>query len=437
MTDFWMSLPAPVQDGLVLIALLFPAMLIGLYLLRGYAPWPVVRAMLWRFRWANFVFTLLVATSVGMGVGLLAQERALRQGTAAAAEKFDLVIAAPGSEITMMLAAVYLQPSDVPLISGKTFNEIASAEEVAIAAPLAFGDSSGQSPIVGTTAEFVTYLTDARIDGRLWQHHDEAVAGAMTGLGIGDTFEAAHGHGDAADHDAHGDAHQRIVGVMGPTGTPWDNAILIPIESVWEVHGLANGHSPEHSGHLGPPFDADYFPGTPAVVVHAEELWANYALRSRFTRDGETMAFFPGTVLSRIHSVMGDMRQAMSIMALVTQGLVALSILVGLFILTRLFQRQLAVLRALGAPSRFVCAVIWSYASLLLGTGALGGILLGVGAARVLSMILTNRTGVLISATLAWPEIHLVAGFAGLVSVLALLPALAMLRLPVVEGLRS
>lgn len=132
------------------------------------------------------------------------------------------------------------------------------------------------------------------------------------------------------------------------SSTPWDRAILVPVESVWAVHGLASGHAPDRADQIGPPFDAAYFPGTPAGIVCADELWANYALRSEFNRDAETMAFFPGTVLAELYRVMGDVRQAMSLMTVVTRVLVAASVLLGLFILSRLFQRQTAMLRALG-----------------------------------------------------------------------------------------
>jgi len=436
MNDLWLNLPVLAQDVLMTLGLLMPAALVGAAILRGYAPWPVVTAMLWRFRWANLAFAVLIAASVAMGVGLLAQERGLRKGTAAAANKFDLIVAAPGSEITMMLAAVYLQPSDVPLLDGHIYNEVANSENVAVAAPLAFGDSYGDAPIVGTTEDFARYLSDDRIDGRIWQTSSEALVGALVDLRIGDGFTPAHGHGDAAEGDAHAGVEITVVGRMGRTGTPWDRSILVPVESVWEVHGLANGHAPERADQIGPPFDADYFPGTPAIVVHAEELWASYALRSAFTRDNETMAFFPGTVLSQLHGVLGDVRQAMSLMSIVTQGLVALSILIGLFILTRLFQRQLALLRALGAPARFVFAVIWTYATGLLVVGAALGLALGVVVTAVLSRILTARTDIAISAPLGWAEVHSVAAFVGIASLLALLPAVAVLRHSIVAGLR-
>lgn len=437
MSDLWQSLPVLAQDVLLTLVLLLPLALCALLLLRGFAPGPLVRAVLWRFRWANLLFVLLIAISVGMGIGVIVQERGLRVGMAKAADKFDLVISAPGSEMTMMLASVFLQPSDVPLLDGATYNEIANHEHVDIAAPLAFGDSYAGNPVVGTTEDFVRHLTDDRIAGRMWEAPQEAVAGAAVPLAVGDSFTPAHGMGDSVEMDAHADVTYRVVGTMPRSGTPWDRAILVPVESVWAVHGLASGHAPERADQLGPPFDADYFPGTPAVIVRAEALWANYALRSEFTRDNETMAFFPGTVLSQLYNVMGDVRQAMSLMTVVTQGLVAASVLLGLFILTRLFQRQTAMLRALGAPARFVMAVIWSYGAALLVAGTVLGLAVGVGAAAVLSRVVTARTDVLVNAGLGWSEIHLAAAFLAATSLLSLLPALVVLRQPVAQGLRA
>lgn len=437
MRDLWDTLPVLAQDVIVCLALLLPVLVVGAVILRGYAPWPLVRAILWRFRWPTAIYVAFIAVAIGIGIGLVAQERALRAGTAAAADKFDLVIAAPGSEVTMLLASVFLQPSDVTLLDGETFNEIAALPDVDLAAPLAFGDSVDGAPVVGTTAAFVDHLSDGRIEGRLWRAHHEAVIGAAVPHALGEHLEPAHGVGEAAEEDAHGGAELEIVGRLAPTGTPWDRAVLVPIEGVWETHGLAAGHAPERAEQIGPPFDARYFPGTPAVVVHADSLAANYGLRAQYDTGEGTMAFFPGTVLSQLYGVMGDVRQAMSLMSLVTQGLVAASVLLGLFILSHLMRRQMALLRALGAPARFLFVVVWSHAAFLLAAGAALGIGVGYAAASVLSAIVTARTGVTVTASLGWTELHLVAGFVSLACLAALLPAAAVLRQPVVEALRG
>ena len=434
--DTWQSLSPLVQDSLWLGLLLLPALIVGFFVLWGFRPQALVGALLWRFRWTNLTFVLLIAVSVGIGVGLIAQERGLRKGTARAADKFDLIVSAPGSEITMMFAAVYLQPSDVPLLGGKAYHEIASHDRVDLAAPIAFGDSYGDSPIVGTTAQFVAHLSTALAEGRMFESVSEAVAGASVDLALGATFEPAHGVGDAAEDGAHAGARLTVVGRMPATGSPWDRAILVPVESVWEVHGLMNGHAPESANQLGPPFDPDFFPGTPAILVRAEALWANYALRSEFTRD-DMMAFFPGAVLAQLHTLMGDVRQVMSVMAVLTQVLVTAGVLTGLIVLARLFARRLALLRALGAPGRFVFAVVWAYAATLIAVGSLAGLAIGWIAVRVISQIVTARTDILVRASLDWPEFHLIAGFVSLTVLLALLPAFMAMTRNFITDLRA
>ncbi|WCR05224.1 FtsX-like permease family protein [Paracoccus saliphilus] len=429
-------MPVLWQDIAVLFALLLPALIVGAFVLAGFRPYMLVRAMLWRFRWTNLIFMSLIAVSIGIGVALIAQERGLRQGTARAADPFDLIVAAPGSEITMLFAAVYLRPSDVPLLSGEVYDHVASAENVSLAAPIAFGDSYNSHPIVGSTAEFVTHMSPQLAEGRLFDNYWGAVVGARVDLSVGDVFEPAHGVGDAAEHDAHGGAEYRVVGRMQPTGSPWDRAIVVPVESVWEIHVLPTGHAPDNADQLGPPFDPGYFPGTPAILVSAEQLYANYALRAEFTT-AETMAFFPGSILASLHSVMGDVRQVMSLMAIVTQILVTIGMMVGLVTLTRLFARRLALLRALGAPARFVFAIVWSYTATLIFLGAAAGIAVGFVAAAVISRIVTARTDILVNATLSWSEFQLVAAFVSVTVLLALIPAAIALSRPVVADLRN
>ena len=433
--DWWSALPANAQDVLLLVLLLSPAILVGIAVVRGYRPVALVGAMLWRYRFTNALFVALIAVSVGIGVGLIAQERGLRKGTARAAEKFDLIVSAPGSEVQMLLAAVYLQPVDVPLLDGPTYDRIARHENVALAAPIAYGDSFGSSPVIGTTADFVAHLTGDLAEGRVFASVVEAVAGSAVPLALGQGFEPAHGVGAGAEHGAHAGHELTIVGRMLPTGSPWDRAILVPVESVWSVHGLATGHAPGDD-RIGPPFVPERFPGTPAVLVRAEQLWANYALRSEFTTE-RTMAFFPGAVLAGLHSMLGDVRQVMSVMAILTQVLVTAGVLAGLVILTRLYARRLALLRAIGAPDRFVFAVVWCYAAALIGAGAALGVLVGIAAVGAISWLVTARTDILVQATLAWPEFHLVAGFVSLTVLLALMPAFMAVSRNVITDLRA
>lgn len=96
--DRWQDLSPLAQDALWLVLLLLPALITGLIVIWGFRPQALIGALLWRFRWTNLTFVFLIAISIGIGVGLIAQERGLRKGTARAAEKFDLIVAAPAAK---------------------------------------------------------------------------------------------------------------------------------------------------------------------------------------------------------------------------------------------------------------------------------------------------------------------------------------------------
>ena len=431
--DLWDSLPALAQDVAVLLALILPALVVGAVLLRGHRPWPLARALLWRYRGTNAIFVLLIAVAVALGTGLTAQERALRQGTADAARPFPLVVTAPGSPVDMMLAAVYLRPTDTALLDGATYAAIANHERVRLAAPIAFGDSVRGAPVVGTVPDFVDHLAGLA-EGRTFRTRNEAVAGALAPVALGGTFEPAHGVGGTAEGGAHEGVEIAVVGRLSPTGSPWDRAVLVPVETVWETHGLPSGH--RRGDAVGPPFDPDLFPGTPAVLVVGRRPADAYVLRSAFTRTDGTMAFFPGAVLATLHNLMGDVREAMSLLTTASQVLVVAGVLAGLFALVRLFAPRLALLRAIGAPQRFAVAVVWLYAGALVMLGAAVGLALGFAVAAILSRIVTARTDIALAAALGWSEWHAVAAFTSLAVLLALVPALLAARRPVLADLR-
>ena len=465
MTDLWQVVPASIQNIVVFLLLLLPGILLGFFTVRGYRPRQLVLSLLVRYRWLNLLFVTMIAISVGVGIALLVQEKALRSGTAKAAEKFDLIVSAPGSKIDMLMAAVYLQPVDVPLLDGKIMNEISDEPQVALAAPIGFGDSYHNYPIIGSTARFVTYLSGKLTKGRIFASPHEVVVGAGVPVQLGETFTPVHGHGEEVADDVHsllseqnrnenkakhshseGESKVRthihhhnfkltVVGKMAITNSPWDKAIIEPIESIWLVHGLGSGHKPGDT-HLGVPFDPEYFPGTPAILIHAKKIWANYALASKYTTS-TTMAFFPGAILSRLHALLGDVRQAMSLLATLTEILVAISVFACLIILARLFSRHFALLRAVGAPGRFIIAVMWSYTMVLVSAGSIAGFSFGFILSHIFASIVTKRTNIAMQIRIDWIEFQHVAAFFSMALLLALLPAWIAYRNTKITDLRG
>lgn len=128
--------------------------------------------------------------------------------------------------------------------------------------------------------------------------------------------------------------------------------------------------------------------------------------------------------------VVGDIRQLMSLLALVTQALLLLSIMASVLILFRLLLPQFVKLRAIGAPRSYLFAFAWGFTSLLVGLGALLGLGGGYALSFGISAWLSQQTGVSLQPSLGAHELLMTLAIFAVGLLLASLPAWHLQRLP-------
>lgn len=449
-----------------------------------------ILADLGRMKAGALVIVALVALAVALGVAVTLQERALRLGSARAADKFELVIGAPGSETQLVLSAVFLQPAALPLVGGDVLAALHDDPRVAWAAPVGFGDFHDGTPVIGTTARLISETAPGMAQGRMFATEGEAVAGALTGLAPGDEITPTHGE---LGHD-HENVRYRITGRLAPTNTPWDRAIMVPIQSVWRVHGMAAGHDhAEDEAHgsfdpdaEGPRQSADHdnpesatqhlvegdghgdldsaeqehaqdeahgsfhpdaplsqdedwhgAPGVPAILVKPATIADAYKLRQDYRAQEGTMAVFPAEVLTGLYATLGDARQVLAAVAAAAQALVAVALL--LVTLTHVGQRrrQIGALRALGAPRGAIFAMVWGELFALAATGIALGLAAGIIAAHLLSAAIAQRQGFQLPVTLTAGDLAGLALLLAMAALLSALPAWLAYRQPPVASLRG
>ncbi len=363
---------------------------------------------------------VLIALATGLGVGIGALERASRRGMAQAADAFDLIVGAPGGPAPLVLAAVYLQPEAVPLLDPAVTARVLAEPEAVWSSPIGFGDSWRGHPVVGVGPAFLTRAGTRRLAaGRGFEAEEEAVAGSSVAAALGETFSPIHGLVETHEGHVHSEIGYRIVGRLPPTGTPWDNAVLVPIESVWEIHGLGNGH-PKGVERVGPPWEEPG--GVPAIVVKPRSIAGAYQLRARY-RTAASTAVFPGEVLAGLFRTLGDVRSVLSGVALATSALVVVAVLLAFTALTAGRAREHAVLRAIGARPGFIAAALWLELSAILVVGIGGGLLLGWVGAAAAGAALARTTGVGVAVGLGWPEVSLAMATLGACAVASVIPA--------------
>jgi len=385
-------------------------------------PMPIAAAMLWRYRVTLGFFVVLIAFAIALGLSLTMLERALRQGSARASDQFDLVVGAPGSVTDLVLSAVYLRTSSLPLVTPEAFAEALAAEQANFVAPIAFGDRVGFSPVIGTTADLVASLSPDLAEGSIFAARDEAVVGASVAVGPGETIQPAHAHG-GADLPV---TRMTVVGRMAPTGTPWDNAVIVPIEQYWLTHDLPVGHPPGDES-IGPPFDVNHLAGVPAIVIDAANIGSAYGLRNQF-RSEATTAVFPAEVLVELYGFMADGRAVLLWVVTAVQGLILVAIIAGLALIVQLNAGRLALLRALGAPRLFVASAVWTFSLTVIVAGVLLGLVAGVLATLVLGQWAQAELGIALPFSLTREDVELALLATAAAALLSVVPALASYR---------
>ncbi|TPE49865.1 FtsX-like permease family protein [Amaricoccus solimangrovi] len=389
---------------------------------------------------------LIIAFATALGITVTLQERALRLGSARAADAFDLVIGAPASETQLVLSSVFLQPAPLPLMPGAVMGELAADPRVAWAAPIGFGDAHEGWPVVGTTGALIDGLGGIA-KGQGFARLGDAVVGARVPMAPGDTFHPVH-----AELAAEGEVHQgttyTVRGVLSPTGSPWDRAILVPIEAVWQSHGMEAGHDKEgdarhHEGAL----DADQpvnpaavaapnAPGVPAIVVRGHTIADAYNLRQHYRGD-RSVAVFPAEVLTRLYGTLGDARSVLSAVAIAAQALVAAAVLLVALLHVTQRQRQIGALRAFGASRGVIFLIVWGEVALIAAAGVAAGIGLGWLAARLISARIEAASGVAMPVEFAASDLGLVLGLLAAAGACALIPAAIAYRQSPAAALRG
>ncbi len=408
----------------------------------------------WRNVRARPVHTTLTVAVVALAVALVVAVALLgdgvRRGIVQASDPFGvLVVGAKGSAQQLVLSTILLQDEPVGNMPTAVYERLRTDERVALAVPLAMGDNIEAARIIGTNSDFFTLQPSTNAaptfllaEGQFFGTEFEAVVGSAAAsrlsLDIGDTFAPQHGVQRGLPSDNHRTEH-RVVGILQPTNSPYDNAVFTSLESVWHVHeetdeeqaleqtappSLNDGEAPEVRDQITAVLVK------PRGFVEANQIWRDLQLGS------EAQAAFPGQELGALFDLLSQAQRVLNIVGYLVTGMAALTVLLALYSATLAREQSIAIMRSLGASRSTVVGIILAEALLLTLVGTLVGRVLGYVAAGVIAHTLTAERGVPIPIGMLpalEPWLWLVPLAIGLMA--GLFPALMAYRVNVVEKL--
>ncbi len=354
--------------------------------------WLVIRTLRNRFG-ANLLTIFAVALGVGVALAVPLTLSSLRIGTIRASSIFNLLVTAKGSPTQAMLNTIFLQEAPVGNIPYALYAKLKADLRTRSAIPMGFGDNFDGFPLVGTTPEFFELrdkLTDPPFytlaQGKLFAKTTEVVLGAqaarVTGLKLGDTFESAHGFIPTLEKQAHNPDHPdavtklTVVGILAPTGGPGDRGIYADIQALWDDHGQVA------SGAKGDTREVTAVLYTPTRLGYVYQI-ANQLEKGTYLPGAVAQGVFPGQTVGSLLDLLGQGRAGYAVVGSLVLILALATVAVNTFASALAGQRNLAILRAIGAKASTVIAVVLLEALVVTGLG----VLLGVGLAYLGTMI--------------------------------------------------
>jgi putative ABC transport system permease protein len=401
-----------------------------------------------------------VALAVALLLGVERLRNDARAGFAQTISATDLVVGARSGPVQLLLYSVFHIGDATANLSWASIEHVAALPQVKWLVPLALGDSHRGHRVVGTTTDFFAQYrhgegrslvfaaggpfagATARVED-LFQTVIGAEVAARHGYRLGERIVLSHGGGageGGARFAEHADKPFTVVGILAPSATPLDRAVLVSLEGE-AIHVDWHGGAPIPGLKITPEqvrkFDLRPKSVTAALVgLHSRSAVFRVQRQINAYAGEPLTAILPGATLQQLWDLVGIAERAL----LAVSALVVVVGLTGMVavVLASLGERrrELAILRALGASPREVFALL-ALESLLLATAgiALGlGLLYGAGAA--LAPWLAAQHG--LQPSLGWPaagEWRLLGAVLAASLVASLLPALRAYRQSLADGM--
>jgi putative ABC transport system permease protein len=400
----------------------------------------------WASAWARRWPMTLVVLGLGVGCALVLTITQLRQDArnsfSSAISGVDLVVGARGGPTDLLLYTVFHRGRASQNISVDSLAAVRALPRVSWALPLQMGDTYQGHPVVASEPQWfdrvqVNHQPLSWSQGRAYAADNEVVVGAVVattqGLVLGQQLALTHGASGplAQVHDRH---LFKVVGILRPTGTPWDNTLMVSTEGFNTLHAQASLGIPDQSAVWMPPARPTYT----ALMVGLERRSAVFSVR-RAIEDLpglDLMAILPGVVLDDLWRSLSVVEGALGAMGWLVVLATALSLSASLMMSLEARRREMSILRSVGASPMGISTLLvletLSVFALGLGLGLLityGGLWLGADTLRA-------HTGIAVHwQTPSLQTWHTLASLAGLAVLSAAVPAWRALKLSLADGL--
>ena len=388
----------------------------------------------------TLLITMMTAISTALAILVLLLSSGIQEGLTKSTQPFDLIVGAKGSPNQLVMNTVFLQDTPIGNIDTAIVTQLQENPLVETAIPLGFGDNYRGYRMIGTNAAIFSHkIKSGNPDwlqlkaGRAFSKPFEAVLGAKmakeTGLQIGDSFVSSHGIVANKQADVHHESFT-VVGILDTLQTPYDNGILVNLDSLYRMH---EAHRGDHAVDPSPADERQQ--GVTAVLVKPRGYSEALQLYQQFQARQDAQLIFPAQTILQFFSLLGQGEKVLQWIAYSVISMTLFMIGCSLYWSAINRSRDYAILRAIGANRKDLARLIFGEGMVILFLGIVIGMGIGHGIFILLANVLQKQMAISIISAFGGQEIFLIAMtfFCGMV--VNLLPTLQASKREIADAL--
>jgi len=362
----------------------------------------------------------------------------------------DLIVGSRSGAIQLLLYSIFHIGNATNNISWESYQKIHRHSQVKWTIPISLGDSHRGYRVVGTTQQLFDHYRYgdgqplAFRKGQVFDQLFDAVIGAevakQLGYEVGTKIVVAHGQGRVSfiNHD---DKPFTVSGILAPSGTPLDRAVMISLRAIEAIHIDWKNGVPDPSKTITAKQVAKMALPTSeitAFMLGMKSRIKTFQLQRSINEylNEPLLAILPGVALQELWRMVSTVESALFTISILVIAIGLLSMLTMLLTSLNERRREMAILRAIGARPSHIFSLLISESMVISLSALMGGIVLFYAALLISRSVILDRYGMLLSVKMLTAyELGLLLIILFFTLLVSIIPAYQAYRYSLADGL--
>lgn len=366
---------------------------------------------LWNRRGTVLMTLLSLTISISLLLGIDHLRKEAKSSFTSTVSGTDLIVGARSGQLNLLLYSVFRIGNATANVSWQTYERIQRHPQIAWTIPLSLGDSHRGFRVLGTNQDYFTHYKYANqqllgfTEGQAFAGVYDAVLGAEVArklnYQLGQEIVLAHGIG-AVSFSQHNDKPFTIVGILAPTGTPVDQTVHVSLEAIEAIHidWQQGAPVPGRKVSAEAALQQDLTPkAITAFMVGLESKMATFTVQRQINefRNEPLSAILPGVALAELWQMLSMVENLLLVITLLVLIAGLIGMVTTLLASMKERQREIAILRAVGARPGYLFILVEMEVVLLTLLSMISAAILLVAGLWAVQPILSSQYGLFIS----------------------------------------